>query len=83
MAGPGDNEENAERLRASNELNIIQLIRQSGSRVFSPGLGNLSTKNRLRDRFFGEKSRQVTGQRFPGPNLRQESRTGFKTETGL
>jgi len=27
MAAPGDNEENAERLRASNELNIIQLIR--------------------------------------------------------
>ena len=26
-----------------------------------PGLGNLSIKNRLRDRFFGSKSRQVTG----------------------
>ena len=41
------------------------------------GLGNLSTKNRLRDRFSGSKSRQVTGQRFSGRNFRQESRTGF------
>ena len=44
---------------------------------FLPSLGNLSIKNRLRDRFSCPKSRQVTGQRFSGPNLRQESRTGF------
>ena len=37
------------------------------------GLGNLSTKNR----FSGSESRQATGQRFLGPNFRQESRTGF------
>ena len=42
-----------------------------------PGLGNLSIKNRLRDRFSGSKSRQVAGQRFSEPNFRQESRTGF------
>ena len=41
------------------------------------GIGNLSTKNRLRDRFSGSKFRQVTGQRFSGPKIRQESRTGF------
>ena len=41
------------------------------------GLGNLSFKNRLRDRFFGSKSGQVTRQRLSWPNLRQESRTGF------
>ena len=41
------------------------------------GLGNLSTKNRLGDRFSGSKCRQVSGQRFSGPNFRQESRTGF------
>ena len=40
-------------------------------------------KNRLRDRFSGSKSRQVTGQRFIRPNFRQESRTGFKAETGF
>ena len=34
-------------------------------------------KNRLRDRFSGSKSRQVTGQRFSGANFRQKSRTGF------
>ena len=28
------------------------------------GLGNLSAKNRFRDRFFSSKSRQVTGQGF-------------------
>ena len=38
------------------------------------GLGNLSIKNRLRDRFSCSNCRQVTG---PGPNFRQESRTGF------
>ena len=42
-----------------------------------PGHGNLSTKNRLRGRFSGSKSRQATGKRFLGPNFRQESRTGF------
>ena len=42
-----------------------------------PGLGNLFTKNRLKDRFSGSKCRQVTGQRISGPNFRQESRTGF------
>ena len=41
------------------------------------GLGNLSTKNRLRDRFSSSKSRQVTGQRFSGPNFGQDSRKGF------
>ena len=41
-------------------------------------LGNLSSKNRLRDRFFSSKSRQVTRQSFIGQNFRQESRTGFK-----
>ena len=46
------------------------------------GLSNLSLKNRLRDRSSGSKSRQATGQRFSGPIFRQESRTGFKTETG-
>jgi len=32
------------------------------------GLGNLSSKNRLRDRFSGSISRQVSGQGFSGPN---------------
>jgi hypothetical protein len=47
------------------------------------GIGNLSTKNRVRDRSSGSESEQATGQRFLGPNFRQESKTGFKTETGL
>jgi hypothetical protein len=34
-------------------------------------------KNRFRDRFYGSKSRQVTGKRILGPNLRKKSRTGF------
>jgi hypothetical protein len=38
------------------------------------GLGNLSTKNRPRDRFFSTKSRQATRQDFTWPKLRQESR---------
>ena len=41
------------------------------------GFGNLSIKNRLRDRFSGSKSRQVTSQRYSWRNLRQKSRTGF------
>ena len=45
--------------------------------IFFPGLGNLSIKNRLRDRFSGSKSRQVTGQGFSEPNFRQESRKDF------
>ena len=32
--------------------------------IIKPGLGNLSTKNRGRDRFSGLKYRQATGQRF-------------------
>ena len=36
--------------------------------ILFTGLGNLSPKNRLRDRFSGSKSRQVTRQRFSGPN---------------
>jgi isocitrate dehydrogenase len=35
-----------------------------GLSSFTPGLGNLSSKNRLRDRLVGLKSRQVTGQGF-------------------
>jgi hypothetical protein len=31
---------------------------------YKAGLGNLSTKNRVRDRFSGSQSRQATGQRF-------------------
>ena len=42
-----------------------------GLSSFTPSLGNLSSKNRLRDRFFGLKSRQVTGQGFSGSNFRQ------------
>ena len=45
--------------------------------AFKLFLGNLSTKNRVRDRFSGSESRQSTGQRFLGPNFRQENRTGF------
>jgi hypothetical protein len=37
---------------------------------FCAGLGNLSSKNGIRDRFSGSKSRQVTGQEFSGPNFR-------------
>jgi hypothetical protein len=44
---------------------------------FYPGLGNLSSKNRHRDRFSGSKCKQVTGQRFSGPKFRQGKRTGF------
>ena len=45
--------------------------------VHCPGLGNLSTKNRVRDRFSGSESRQATGQGLSGPNFRHESKTGF------
>ena len=34
-------------------------------------------ENRLRDRFSGSKSRQVTGQSFSGPNFISEIRTSF------
>ena len=44
---------------------------------YNPGLDNLSSKNRLRDRFSGSKFRQVPGQGFSGPSFREESRTGF------
>ena len=51
---------------------------KSSGTCLSSSLDNLSKKNKLRDRFSGSKSRQVTGQRFSRPNFRQESRTGFK-----
>ena len=35
-------------------------------------------KNRLRDRFYSSKSRQVSGQAFSGTSFKQESWTGFK-----
>ena len=54
-------------LRQNSEIEVGQ----------STGLGNLSAKNRLKDRFSGSKSRQITGQGFSGQNFRQESRTGF------
>jgi hypothetical protein len=56
---------------------LAHAYKSSGTCLLSC-LGNLFTKNRLRDRFSGSKSRQVTGQRFAGPNFRQESRTGFQ-----
>ena len=46
-------------------------------------LGNLSTKNRLRDRFPGTKSRQVTGQIFQGRISDRKTEQVFKTETGF
>jgi hypothetical protein len=54
----------------SIELEVLEV-------AWSSGLGNLSTKNRVRDRISGSNSRQVSGQGFSGPNFRQESRTGF------
>jgi hypothetical protein len=47
------------------------------NQAYLSGLVNLSSRNRLRDRFFGSKSTQDTGQRFSGTNFRQESITGF------
>ena len=49
-----------------------QDLSQSLNKIL-PGLGNLTSKNMLIDRFFGSKYRQVTGQGFSGPSFRQES----------
>jgi hypothetical protein len=49
----------------------------AGNSQISTGFGNLSIKNRLRDRFSCSKCRQVTGQRFSRPKFRQGNRTGF------
>jgi thiol-disulfide isomerase/thioredoxin len=45
------------------------------------GLGNLSTKNRLRDRFSGSKCRQVSGQGFQERISDRKAEQVFKTET--
>jgi hypothetical protein len=59
--------------KTDKSLSIFQLRSKTTSKrcpLFShkSGLGNLSLKNWLTDRFSGLKSRQVTGQRFSGPN---------------
>ena len=61
----------------------VQGCKTTSNLHLTAGLGNLSTKNRLRDRLSGSKSRQATGQGFSGPYFRQESRTVFLTETGF
>jgi hypothetical protein len=62
-----------------SSIDLTTISRSTAMRAteIESGLGNLSKKNRLRDRFSSSKSRQVTGQRFLRPNFRQESRTGF------
>jgi hypothetical protein len=49
----------------------------------NPDLGNLSTKNRLRERFSGSKSRQATRQGFSGRISDRRTEQVFKTETGF
>jgi hypothetical protein len=39
--------------------NVIEIRLGTVETIFESGLGNLSTKNRLRDRFFSSKSRQA------------------------
>ena len=48
-----------------------------------PGLSNLSTKNKLSDRFSGLKSRQVAGRIFTGRISDSNAEQIFKTGTGL
>ena len=67
---PGERDEEA---RKQLQCVLVTVSDKSSSKnsstVLAAGLGNLSSKNRLRDRF--------SGQRFSETNFRQESRKGF------
>jgi hypothetical protein len=58
---------------------LLAVVRRTSSEIIAvTGLGNLSTKNRLWDRFSGSKFRQVTGQRFSEPNSDRKAEQVFQ-----
>ena len=69
-----------------DELDAYSQYLYSKERVIhhlKSGLGNMSIKNRLKDRFSGSKCRQVTGQIFTGRISDRKAEQVFKTETGF